>query len=206
MKRLLLEASWLLVVGVAVSLVANQLSPRGLSLTRNYFPNSAVLSGSPSSEQASPVFSAPSSSNSEPASPVLERLLRKGLQPATHSAVVQYFNAPDRAAGSVVFVDARDDSHFQAGHIPGAFQLDSYRMERYLAEVLPVCLTAATVIVYCSGGECEDSESTAILLSQAGVPLNRIFVYAGGMAEWNRHSLPVESGPRNSGQLKSQQP
>jgi hypothetical protein len=30
-----------------------------------------------------------------------------------------------------------DDEHYRAGHIPGAFQLDHYHPENYLAAVLP---------------------------------------------------------------------
>src|ERR1051325_724481 len=36
--KILLEAVWLAIVGVFLALAANQFSPRGLALTRNYFP------------------------------------------------------------------------------------------------------------------------------------------------------------------------
>ena len=41
MMKILLEALVVLVVGIALALVANQISPRGLVLTRNYFPAGA---------------------------------------------------------------------------------------------------------------------------------------------------------------------
>src|SRR3989442_1303059 len=39
LKRVLVEALVVSVMGLAVALVANLISPRGLSLTRNYFPS-----------------------------------------------------------------------------------------------------------------------------------------------------------------------
>jgi rhodanese-related sulfurtransferase len=106
------------------------------------------------------------------------------------------------AQGLVLFVDARDDRHFQEGHIPGAHQLDHFRPENYLSAVLAVCTSAEKIVVYCNGGDCEDSEFTAIMLTQAGVPADRLFIYAGGISEWKQHGEPVELGARGSGVMK----
>jgi rhodanese-related sulfurtransferase len=57
------------------------------------------------------------------------------------------------------------------------------------------------VVVYCSGGECEDSEFAAIMLRDAGVPRDILFVYAGGILEWKATGLPVETGARLSGEI-----
>ncbi len=40
MKRVLLEAVLVAAIGTALAFVANALSPRGLNLTRDYFPGS----------------------------------------------------------------------------------------------------------------------------------------------------------------------
>lgn len=37
-RDLVVEAGWVAVAGVVLALAANQLSPRGLDLTRDYFP------------------------------------------------------------------------------------------------------------------------------------------------------------------------
>jgi rhodanese-related sulfurtransferase len=103
----------------------------------------------------------------------------------------------------VVFVDARDDQHYQEGHVPGAYQLDHYRPEKYLAPVLLVCQTAHQIVVYCNGGDCEDSEFTAITLRDAGILREKLLIYGGGLTEWLTNGLPVEIGPRNSGNLRN---
>jgi len=120
--------------------------------------------------------------------------------------VVQLFRDVRYEQGLVVFVDARDDAHYQAGHIPGAWQFNHYRAENYLDAVLPVCLNAQQVVVYCTGGECEDSEFAAIMLRDAGVPGEKLFVFTGGFTEWAGNKLPVETGARLSGQLLDHKP
>lgn len=135
-----------------------------------------------------------------------ERLQQRGLQLVTSNQVVELFRDPRREQGLVVFIDARDDQHYAAGHIPGAWQFHHYHAEKYLPTVLPICLTALQVVVYCSGGECEDSEFAAIMLRDTGVPREALFVYPGGMNEWKANGLPVEAGARGSGEAPKPNP
>jgi len=80
--------------------------------------------------------------------------------------------------------------------------LDNYHPERYLATVYPACQPAQEIIVYCNGGNCEDSKQAAVLLSDAGLPKEKLAVYVGGITEWEANHLPVETGQRQSGALK----
>ena len=66
--------------------------------------------------------------------------------------------------------------------------------------VLPMCLSAQKVVVYCNGGACEDSELAAVMLRDAGIPAGNILVYSGGISEWT-NGLPFEIGARGSGQI-----
>ena len=125
-----------------------------------------------------------------------------GIQLADSNMVVQFFQDPRYAQELIIFIDARDDKHYTEGHIPGAFQLDYYREENYLPTVLPACLTAEQIVVYCTGGNCEVSVFAAMTLMKNRIPPNKILVYAGGMAEWGAGGLPVELGPRKSGNIR----
>ncbi len=122
------------------------------------------------------------------------------------NAVVELFHDLRYEQGLVILVDARDDAHYQAGHIPGAWQFDHYHPEQYLPAVLPVCLNAQKVVVYCTGGACEDSEFAAIMLREAGVPRDSLFVYTGGITEWMTNGQPLESGARGSGVVVRRKP
>jgi rhodanese-related sulfurtransferase len=101
-----------------------------------------------------------------------------------------------------VFIDARDESHYREGHIPGACEFDPYRPDKYFAAILPICRAAEQIVVYCNGGDCDDSETAAILLRNVGIANQKLFIYGGGITEWTDNNLPVETGARNSGNLR----
>ncbi len=195
----LLEAVLVVAAGVAFAFAANALSPRGLKLARNYFPGAAVHSNAPARLSAPPLR-APSSTNGNSAdAQVTERLKEKGLQPISRAQTEEIFHDPRYEQGLVVFVDARDEDEYAQGHIPGAYALDPYHPEKELPAVLAPCQNADQVVVYCLGGDCEDADSAAILLREAGVSNQKLFVYGGGFTDWTDHRLPVETGARNSG-------
>lgn len=191
-KRTLAEGMLVTVVGLLVGLAANVVYSDGLSLTRNYFPS------------ASPVGSDGKADGKAPDETVENRLIAKGLTPISFADVVATFEDPLYEAGAYLFVDARDDKHYAEGHIPGAFQLDHYRILNYIDEVLPFCQVAEKIVVYCTGGECEDSEfATLALRDEFGVAAEKLHVFIGGIEEWNRNKMPVEVGPRMSGDIRS---
>jgi len=205
--RLILEAGAVLLVGCLVALLANQLSPKGLSLSRDYFPG-ASRPPTPLPLASVPAPQANGQTNPPPAptNTTIARLQAHGIQVADSNLVIQSFHDPLHAQELIIFVDARDDRHYQEGHVPGAFLFDHYRPAEYLPAVLPACLTAEKVILYCNGGNCEDSEFAAVTLKDAGVPAARLWVYPGGFSEWLTNGLPVETGPRKSGVFKEARP
>jgi len=212
-KKVLLEALAVGILGLALALAANGLSPHGLKLSRNYFPtakspstNALVAGGNPLPSASS--NSGPSNIYHQPstvlAAKVADRLQQKGLRLADSDQVHELFQDSRYQQGLILFIDSRDDNHYQQGHIPGAWQLDYYRYETYLAAILPACMMAQEIVVYCNGGDCEDSEFTALLLRDAQIPSEKIRVYGGGMSEWRSKGWPIETGARNSGQLAPQ--
>ena len=199
-RSVLLEGLLVAMAGVALAFVANALSPRGLNLGRDYFPNDRR------SATIAPVNSTNTLSETNALSPaerLVARFRTEGLQLADSDHVVKLFRDSRYSQGLVVFVDARKDHDYQAGHIPGAYQLDHFHPEDYIATTLPVCQTAEEIIVYCNGGECDDSENTAIFLRDAGIPKERLFVYSGGMEDWTTRHMPIESAARNSGSIRN---
>jgi rhodanese-related sulfurtransferase len=183
------------------ALAANFVSPRGLALQRNYFPG--LKPPAPSLGLTNPMVSVSASNAATNLSAlVAARLKANGLQAADSNQVVQLFRDPRCELELIIFVDARDDRHYQEGHVPGAYQFDHYRPADYLAPVLTAAQLAEKIVVYCNGGNCEDSEFAALSLRQAGVAGDKLLVYGGGMTEWSTNGLPVETGARRSGQLK----
>ncbi len=205
-KRVLVEALIVAAIGLAFSLLANLASPRGLSLRRNYFPGSGTLPGAAHGVTNSNVNAVSTNAAELAQEIVVARLKEKGLQAVDGPEAAKLFQDPQYAMELVVFVDARNDRHYAEGHIPGAYQFDRYYPEKYLPTVLPACLNATKIVVYCTGGNCEDSEFAALALKDAGTPLERIVVYAGGITEWTAKGWPIEVGARNSGDRRSAKP
>ena len=200
--KILLEALAVLAAGIAVALTANQISPRGLVLARNYFP-AGVKAPTPVAAGAGLPRNTTNVIVLSPAQLLAARLKEQGLQLMDGRETAQLFHDPRFQPGRVVFVDARDEPHYREGHIPGAYEFDPYYPEKYFATVFPACQAAEQIVVYCNGGDCDDSESAAITLRYVGVANQKLFVYGGGIAEWTTNGLPVEIGGRNSGNLRS---
>ncbi len=202
MKKVLQEGALVAVVGAALAFAANALSPRGLLLTKNYFPGASVTTPAPAAVATNAAGVSAATTNS-PAELLAARFQAEGLQLADSNRVIQFFRDPRREQDGVVFIDARvGEEHYQMGHIPGAYYFDRFHPENYLTNVLQVCMTAQEIVFYCNGGECDDSEHAAIMLRDSlQIPKEKIFIYGGGFTEWATNGLSIELGPRNSGQL-----
>jgi len=203
LRQVLQEALVITVAGLAFAAAANRLSPRGLVLSRDYFPSAPqpALAASPAAGRSQ----TPKGTNQGPAATLealAARLQLKGLRLAGSNEVWRLFRDPRFAQELVVFVDVRSDREYQEGHVPGAYQFDRYHPENYLPAVLPACETAEQIVVYCHGGDCEDSEFAANTLGDAGIPRANLLVYGGGFVEWAANGLPLEIGPRLSGVLR----
>lgn len=176
-NSLLKDTALLTIAGIVLGLGANAVSPRGLSLRRDYFakPSAAEASRPPAGTAAA----APTGAETAVAS-------------ASHDAVSGWFHDPGRITGRILFVDARSEAHFNAGHIPGARLFDHYRPENTVADVLAAATLAERIVVYCRGGDCEDSELAAAHLIALGIPASKLVVYRAGFTEWQRRGMPVE--------------
>ena len=207
-RATLREGLWIGLAAAVFAWAANAISPRGLTLTRNYFPGAETGPGAVA-VQARTIPVKAFMTNEVPAqadAQVTARLASKGLKVVSVHEAEKLFHDAGFAQGLIVFLDARDDAHYEAGHIPGAYQFDHYRAPRFLPTVLPVCSVAEKVLVYCTGGDCEDSEFAAITLRDVGVKTEKLVVFAGGFHEWEASALPLEVGARNSGNLRKAKP
>ena len=188
MKNIFVEVLLVTIAGAAFAFAANQISPRGLALTRNYFP-------------AKNNHTTTVATNATHAALSPAQIKENGLQLVGSGQAVKLFHDPRFKQNGIVFIDARDESHYQEGHIPGAYEFDPYHPDKYLAAILPICQAAEQIVVYCNGNDCDDSETAAILLRNVGIANQKFFIYGGGITEWTSNSLPVETGARNSGNL-----
>jgi rhodanese-related sulfurtransferase len=95
-------------------------------------------------------------------------------------------------AGAALFMDARDPSDYEAGHIPGALRMtrDDALEDPDRIKALPV--RGRPIVAYCSGGVCEASLELAQALVDAGY--RKVLVYSGGFPDWEAAGYPVKQG------------
>lgn len=199
---MVLESALVAVVGIALAFAANEISPRGLALARNYFPNGTNHAVRMAVNTALPVRAASANSATFSLSQLLiAQMKQKGLQLIDGPRAVQLFHESRLKPDGIVFIDARDAQSYRDGHIPGAYEFDPYYPEKFFPTVLPVCRAAKQIVVYCNGGDCDDSETAALLLRDVGIPNQKLCVYGGGITEWTNNRLPIQSGMRNRSHL-----
>jgi rhodanese-related sulfurtransferase len=99
-------------------------------------------------------------------------------------------------ARGALFLDARRTNVYREGHVAGArsfpvweSEVVDQRIETLLGEGPD---TDAPVVIYCSGGECEDSHMLAQKLFGAG--FNNLLVYKDGWPDWQRRGGKAEKG------------
>jgi rhodanese-related sulfurtransferase len=116
------------------------------------------------------------------------------------SQTARLFHTRQFAPRRIVFIDARNDQDYKAGHVPGALEFDPYHPDKYLATVLPACQAAEQAVVYCRGIDCDDSELAAVALRKNGVAGYKLLIAADGMNGWNALHLPLEVSAQNNNQ------
>lgn len=99
------------------------------------------------------------------------------------------------ARKTVPFLDARRTSVYRDGHIAGSRPFSVWesdvddKVKAYFAEGTD---QSAPIVVYCSGGNCEDSHMLAEKLYLVG--FDNVLVYKDGYPDWLQRGLPVTKG------------
>ena len=190
LKKIILESLALAVVAAAAGFAVNGVRASGaVNFARDYFPK--VKAAPESTDAAVSADGQEGTHLSDTAEPPCDHPFRD----ISFDDAVAIFMDPNTAAGVNVFLDARSERLYAEGHIPGAIQADHYRLEECIDRTLGHVECAEKVVVYCNGGDCEDSLFLCTDLSEFDVPDNKLFLYKGGWEEWVEKGMPVAEGP-----------
>lgn len=206
-RKTVLEAVVLSALGVMIAIAVNAVraSSESIKFSKNYFDKGTgrVLPAGSEQPTGSDHLSpegAPATSSTSPhdstdtSAQATAQKAEHPFQEVTFEQVAAIFYDPDTAGGANVFVDARSDREYEAGHIPGAIQADHYRLEDYIDLLLDYAESAEKIIVYCNGGNCEDSIFVCSDLLDFEISCDRICLYLGGWKEWVDKGMPVAKG------------
>jgi rhodanese-related sulfurtransferase len=175
--------------------------------------SSETASGSvpPSASPAAPLVSeAPSTTPAAVSTGVPAKAARAVPAPAPSASGKTFTPHPDRASVEIgsdeaeqlfrekrLFLDARRTTVYSDGHIPGARNFPVWesdiadRVKTFYEEGLD---ENAPIVIYCSGGDCEDSHMLAEKLYMVG--FNNLLVYKDGFPGWQKRGLPAVKGPK----------
>jgi len=94
--------------------------------------------------------------------------------------------------GAALFVDARSEVDYRAGHIAGAVNIPELDFENHIGSFLEKTAAETVLITYCEGDTCTLSKSLAEKLSLAG--FENVFHLKNGWGQWKERGLPIDSG------------
>ena len=106
------------------------------------------------------------------------------------------WKAPKLAAGEiqlrdvlaldVIWIDARNQSDYDSGHIPDAILLNNSNWDAGIDNLMGAWLaTPQPIVVYCSSEQCDTSKQIAQKLRDA-LPEAEIYSLKGGWEAWER--------------------
>jgi rhodanese-related sulfurtransferase len=165
----------------------------------------------PTAAPAAPA--APGNASAAPPAAVTEPPRAK-VAPASAAAAKTFAPHPDRASVEIttedaealfrqgrLFLDARRTSVYTDGHIPGARSFPVWesdvadRVKAFFEEGGGDRDQNAPIVIYCSGGDCEDSHMLAEKLYMVG--FNNLLVYKDGFPGWQKRGLPAVKGRKS---------
>ncbi|UCG17301.1 MAG: rhodanese-like domain-containing protein [Phycisphaerales bacterium] len=202
-RRLVLEIAVLCVIGTALGMSVNAIRAdhNDVTISRNYFARPAVAPvrpeaipaavGSPDTPDATP-GPATDGTDKPPQAGDNYDPAQLGVRVASFDEARDTFEDPSTDMGLCLFVDARNRDEYNNGHIPGALLVDHYRLEKYLPDALPLIKQAERLMLYCEGGDCEDSFFLAQALIIRGVDPDKLYIFKGGWEQWEANDMPIE--------------
>jgi rhodanese-related sulfurtransferase len=86
---------------------------------------------------------------------------------------------------SLIILNVLDKEEYDDCHIKGSMHVNFEHVEEFAQKLDK----NSTIVVYCTNYMCTSSDYVAKKLREKG--FDKVFVYAGGMAEWHQKQLPV---------------
>jgi rhodanese-related sulfurtransferase len=150
------------------------------------------------SHQAPAPAPAPGLSSPQP-QPKPADISRFAPHPEKAYVEIKYDDVAALHNAGALFLDARRTSIYEQGHIAGARPYSVWesdvddKVNKLFAERGDERQQAQPIVVYCSGGECEDSHMLAQKLW--GIQFNNVYVYKDGYPDWVAHHAATHTGP-----------
>lgn len=205
--KVLVQAGVIVAIASAVGIADSMRSSRQIILERPTveftLPN-RPNSDTPTATDSKPTQATPTQGSSIPAAPTPAASAGKsaakpgepGWVPTAKSALPKGQITIDEAKqafdSGASFIDARRKDDYEAGHIKGAIRMNLASFQGGDPPLLAMVPRDGVVVVYCGGGNCDESESVAKMLFNSGY--QKVFVLHDGYPGWKALGHAVETG------------
>ena len=218
--RHFLEAATLIVAAVVCALTANAFASRERKLAivpstpqvRTTLPPSSEAPAPSPATATMPAIVTTSAAAGGGAPPLKSPATTVKRQPVTPGKPPREFKPhPDKPYVEIhyddvaalhnsgaLFLDARRTSVYEAGHIAGARPFSVWesdiddKVNKLFSERSDPRDQDKPIVVYCSGGDCEDSHMLAQKLW--GIQFNNVYVYKDGYPDWEKRGGATRTG------------
>jgi rhodanese-related sulfurtransferase len=148
---------------------------------------------------AAPVEERPAATAPVPSpAPAPEAAPTASSEVATMVSVAQakeLFDQQVSGAWQGYFIDARRYVEFTEGHIRGAMHVDKRYFDGAVPKKVRDFLPGSSVVIYCHGEACTDSEAVAKRLIALKMHVGPIYILREGYPGWVQAGYPVDTGP-----------
>lgn len=157
--------------------------------------STASTTSTPPAKTATP---APTPTPAPVPPPAADSLARFKPHPSQAYVEISGADAALLHANGALFLDARRTSVYEAGHIAGSRSFSVWesdiddKVNALYEERSDPRDQDRPIVIYCSGGACEDSH----MLSQKlwGIQFNNLYVYKDGFPDWQNRNGAVRTG------------
>ncbi|MGH9315747.1 MAG: rhodanese-like domain-containing protein [Thermoanaerobaculia bacterium] len=189
--RFLTEVAVLIALAILCAGISNlAASPERRLAWIGDYPNALVVPARPAAE--SPASAVPTTSSSAAPGAAAATYPPHPDRPWVHITGQEAVALYER---HIPFLDARRTAVYAEGHVAGArsFPVWETRVQEEIKKLVDEGYDQnAPLVIYCSGGDCEDSHMLAEKLHMFG--FNNALVYSDGFPDWEKRGEPVEKG------------
>lgn len=188
-KSILGQAFAIIAIGAAIG-AADAFAVRPITLTREAPPDPPIK----------PIV--------KPSEKPTEKPVEKPLTPAPVPAATTTFKQTPKAdlpPGQITidearalydqqatFIDSRKLDPYKLGHVKGAWRMELTDFSAGDPQILALIPRSSVLVVYCSGGHCDESEAVARMLTGSGY--KSTYVMHDGIPGWTALGHPVTTG------------
>jgi len=174
-------------------------APAPVVATAPVVPTTTTETVAPIKPAVKPPTPAPAPAPVAPApAPAPDVLARFQQHPEKAYVEIAYDDVAALHGKGVLFLDARRTSVYEQGHITGARTYSVWesdideKVNKLFEERSDPQAQTLPIVIYCSGGDCEDSHMLAQKLW--GIQFNNVYVYKDGFPDWQKRGGAVKTG------------